>query len=381
MNCTTVPASSSSEPIEDSIVIAEQDESPSPLSATPEKRGAPTIVIGSRAEPTAASLSPTSPATPVPTAVTHRRPIHGKRGNISLSSYQARESREHTQPTSPTSPDDQMVRLVARDDNELQSMNKALATLIAYTCVHNIPCTTALMPTILSILTDILRDPSSNIDEVADLVRDSLGSISMIIFMHPSEINQVMEFVKTTCTRDESWKVRSEILLFMQSFAYRHQFHLASEKESLFNMLISLLRDPQVEVRELASMSLSGFLTVFASDEAIARMISQFKGWANSGLKRTKKGRATEQSIIVRHSGVLGLGAIALAFPYDIPDLLPEVLVELANHANDPTPIQATVRKIFSEFWKTHLDMWHLHRNRFTEDQLLVLNDLLVSPS
>lgn len=39
-----------------------------------------------------------------------------------------------------------------------------------------------------------------------------------------------------------------------------------------------------------------------------------------------------------------------------------------------------TVKKTLSEFRRTHHDNWQEHRQCFTDDQLLVLTDLLVSP-
>ena len=63
---------------------------------------------------------------------------------------------------------------------------------------------------------------------------------------------------------------------------------------------------------------------------------------------------------IIHHSGILGLCAIAEAFPYDVPPFLSNLLVELSTSS-------------------THQDNWQDHRAKFTEDQLVVINNLLVS--
>ena len=81
----------------------------------------------------------------------------------------------------------------------------------------------------------------------------------------------------------------------------------------------------------------------------------------------------------VHHSGILGLCAIAEAFPYDVPPFLPDLLVELSTHLNDPQPTPVAIKKSFQEFKRTHQDNWQDHRTKFTEDQLVVINDLLVS--
>lgn len=42
---------------------------------------------------------------------------------------------------------------------------------------------------------------------------------------------------------------------------------------------------------------------------------------------------------------------------------------------------QGTVKKALSEFKRTHQDCWHEHKTQFSEDQLAILTDLLVSPN
>jgi len=43
--------------------------------------------------------------------------------------------------------------------------------------------------------------------------------------------------------------------------------------------------------------------------------------------------------------------------------------------------LQMTVRKTLGTFKRTHLDSWHDHKQKFTDDQLVVLTELLVSPN
>ncbi|CAF1485880.1 unnamed protein product, partial [Rotaria sordida] len=40
-----------------------------------------------------------------------------------------------------------------------------------------------------------------------------------------------------------------------------------------------------------------------------------------------------------------------------------------------------SIKKALSEFRRTHYDSWHEHREKFTEDQLVILADVLISPS
>lgn len=44
-------------------------------------------------------------------------------------------------------------------------------------------------------------------------------------------------------------------------------------------------------------------------------------------------------SVRMRHCGVLGLCAFISAYPYDIPDFVPDVFEHLGAHLGDPQPI------------------------------------------
>ncbi|CAF4141425.1 unnamed protein product, partial [Rotaria sordida] len=72
---------------------------------------------------------------------------------------------------------------------------------------------------------------------------------------------------------------------------------------------------------------------------------------------------------------VLGLCAIVLSSPYDISNYVPAALILLCEHLHDPDLIQ--LKKALSEFRRTH----HQHREKFTDDQLVIFDDVLISPN
>ncbi|CAF1656826.1 unnamed protein product [Rotaria sp. Silwood1] len=78
---------------------------------------------------------------------------------------------------------------------------------------------------------------------------------------------------------------------------------------------------------------------------------------------------------------VLGLCAIVLSSPYDIPIHIPRALMLLCEHSHDPNLIRKSIKNALSEFRRTHHDSWHEHREKFTEDQLVILADVLISPN
>lgn len=84
--------------------------------------------------------------------------------------------------------------------------------------------------------------------------------------------------------------------------------------------------------------------------------------------------------VSLRQSGILGLASIIRAYPHEIKSFTPEILCIVAGHINDPSPIPLAVRRVLSDFWKTHRDMWTVHKREFTESQLDELSELMLAP-
>jgi proteasome activator subunit 4 len=49
------------------------------------------------------------------------------------------------------------------------------------------------------------------------------------------------------------------------------------------------------------------------------------------------------QALKLRHSGILGLCAFINAYPYDVPEFVPDVFLHLGDHLNDPQPIPVSM--------------------------------------
>mmetsp|Transcript_88467 Transcript_88467/g.235316 ORF Transcript_88467/g.235316 Transcript_88467/m.235316 type:complete len:243 (+) Transcript_88467:328-1056(+) len=215
--------------------------------------------------------------------------------------------------------------------------------------------------------------------------------------------------------RSESWQVRAAVLPFLQICVFRHQFVIAEEDmAAVQRLVVELLGDTQVEVREMASAAVSVLVRISGSPLALD-LRDLFLNWANptsrnnsttsigrnfssircggklsstaddSCLSRSFPQGLVQPSfggdVVRRHAGVLGLAGLVGAYPYDVPAFMPEVLVQLAEFVQEPMPIRQTVRNAFGEFWRTHQDAWPVLKERFTEDQLLTLTNLLASPA
>lgn len=142
------------------------------------------------------------------------------------------------------------------------------------------------------------------------------------------------------------------------------------------------LLDEQIEVRQMASVTLTGFIQCnFVPMLSGNSLVGRFHAFASCHLPADRSSAQYIQSAIKRHAGVLGLSACIAAHPYEVPAEIPDILMVLGEHINDPPPINATVRATFSEFRRTHHDSWREHKEKFSDDQLALLTDLLVSPN
>ena len=192
----------------------------------------------------------------------------------------------------------------------------------------------------------------------------------------------------------ESWHVRATLPTFLSDLFFRQQFMVSSSALiGALDICISLLSDLQHEVRQSSKTCLSGLLRL-VSTEHVNLLSSQFISMCDAGsssIAHAKRHRLPGVSpspagpsaveLRTRHAGVLGLAAIVGAHPFDVPSWMPSLLLKLASHVNDPAPIKPTVKEVFLEFWASHQDAWPLTKVVFDADQLVELQNLLVSSS
>ncbi|XP_060589859.1 proteasome activator complex subunit 4B-like [Ruditapes philippinarum] len=209
----------------------------------------------------------------------------------------------------------------------------------------------------------------------------ALASLSQAL-IQPEVIPDILHTVKTV-TGLQSWHARSAILGYIQVMVFCNFFTLQDpkHKENIKETVMHLICDDKLEVREMASITLSGLLQC-GYLEMDQDLLDHFERLSSTKIsKRIKSENLPVEKLLQRHAGVLGLSAYVQAYPYDVPEFMPQILMDLSNHVNDPQPIQMTVKKTLSNFRRTHHDNWHDHKLMFTDDQLVILTDLLVSPN
>jgi len=200
-----------------------------------------------------------------------------------------------------------------------------------------------------------------------------------------------------------SWHARVAVLSYLQVTVFYNLFLTQSHtvQSQIRQIVLQLIADEQVEVRELAGVTLGGFLhcgyltldtqlinhfTQLCSIRVPRKGVtvtpsSKSQGTEAGPSNGSKVGVSKDDQLVKRHAGVIGVSACVLAYPYTVPDIVPELLMRLSKHLHDPQPIQMTVKKTMATFKRTHTDNWQDHKQKFSDDQLSVLTELLVSPN
>ena len=216
-------------------------------------------------------------------------------------------------------------------------------------------------------------------------------------------IPYVLEMVETVL-RSTSWKSKLSIMEFLQVFVFTNFMSICLHTELVEKtekLTVSMLADENANVQQKASKVLGGLIhSHFLDNQYQEKMLQTFRSKIRVKMNRKKnisknttrfekssngdlKQILTTDKLAMAefHSGILGLCAIIEAYPYDVPKFVPDILIELEKHLHDPQPIPKTIKKTLQEFKRTHQDNWAEHKLKFTEDQLLVMTDLLVSPN
>ncbi|XP_054158581.1 proteasome activator complex subunit 4B-like [Oppia nitens] len=221
-----------------------------------------------------------------------------------------------------------------------------------------------------------------------ELIRETFVAIIMLshALLTPESIQVAIDTSKQI-TMATNWHARSAIATFLQYMVSSNMFVLMANPEwtrDIRRMIINLLSDERTEVRESTAETLSG-LVHCEFIKIDGQLIREFELTAQRRLSKVRQSNGTSivapKELYERHGAILGLCACINAFPYDVPDFMPDILVFLSRHLSDPQPIPTTIKKTLSNFRRTHNDSWRDHKLKFTDDQLAVITDLLVSPN
>ncbi|XP_064483757.1 proteasome activator complex subunit 4-like [Ornithodoros turicata] len=241
-------------------------------------------------------------------------------------------------------------------------------------------------PELFQIVPVLCQVQSETTDE--DLQKECAVTLALLgnILLPSKSIQAALDIIKDVL-KSPSWHARAAACNFLQFLVFSNLFTVQSNpawKQGIVDYTLALLKDERVEVRDVAAESLGGLLHcefIKVTDELLESFKAQCTRKKGKIRSATPRAPPDPAEVIERHAGILGLCACINAFPYDVPPFMPQVLLLLGDHLNDPQPIPATIKKTLSNFRRTHHDTWRDHKVMFTDDQLAVITDLLVSPS
>lgn len=170
----------------------------------------------------------------------------------------------------------------------------------------------------------------------------------------------------------DSWRARLDALPILQVVYFQNLFYLdPSLVQDIIEVLFALLRDPHLEVREMAATTLSGIVRC-SQRKLIHTLRKRFTDVVQT-TRLPKRGADNFNDQLVKlHSGILGSTALLAAFPYEVPAWMPQLIVEtVAQHNDSPVPVSTTVKKAAGDFKRTHADTWKEDVRVFSSEQLM----------
>lgn len=190
-----------------------------------------------------------------------------------------------------------------------------------------------------------------------------------------------MDVVLSAASSGSSWRVRRSAVAVACVLQTRLHFILSPPQHSAVDRaLVSLLGDTQPEVHGTARLALSTRVA-HLTPEKVRVLCADFAAEADRAAASRKKRRkvakrqaaaaaaalngnhaaATVKVVVgsgdaggdsstmkAQQTGVLGLSAVVLAAPCDVPSWVPGALESLANHLNDESPGRLPVRQAVS---------------------------------
>jgi len=193
---------------------------------------------------------------------------------------------------------------------------------------------------------------------------------------YPLEACPVMITACMAAFDHPEWRVRLSVIRCLKALAFNHLFGVPTELATAMRgfAVDRALQDVQIEVRDEAC-TLVAVLVRGEATPVLEELVGSFARCVSG--KRLRSGEA----VLPRHAGVLGLVALLYTAPYDVPSFMPRALMALARCSSDAAPVGTTVKKAFSEFWRTHKESWEDYRERFSEEELEHVNEMISAPS
>jgi len=193
--------------------------------------------------------------------------------------------------------EDERQAALKADEDQLKHLRHSLLQIISGMCPHfDGMYTTPLAPHLAALLLPLLQTLE---DRDQDLSRQAkrVSELSANTPMLPDKVLHQWLGSVYMLGESKSWHVRSAVLLFLQIIAFRHQFLMSNDDElaRIRELMLSLLQDSQVEVRETASAAVAVLVRI-CGEHLAQRLSADFKAWARQAIPKGSALSAARQT-------------------------------------------------------------------------------------
>jgi Proteasome-substrate-size regulator, mid region/Domain of unknown function (DUF3437) len=235
---------------------------------------------------------------------------------------------------------------------------------------------------------ELLSDADQDVYRMASSAGDYLAG-----FVHRSCLPDVI-LALDKVSRSPTWHVRVAVLPFSYYISTLRSFLLKEkERDQVIDICIRLLSDSHHEVRVQACTAISSIARTVDADVR-DKLLVRFFHMADTkvDVKRNENRPRSSPAVhsgseapaatpmSTKHGGILGISAVISAFPFNVPEWMPDVLMRFGSYISAPSPCHDSVKETLAKFWKNHQDTWEVDKEMFTEDQRFELTQLVVSP-
>eukprot|EP01105_Mastigella_eilhardi_P025998 TRINITY_DN7294_c0_g1_i1.p1 TRINITY_DN7294_c0_g1~~TRINITY_DN7294_c0_g1_i1.p1 ORF type:complete len:1791 (-),score=422.95 TRINITY_DN7294_c0_g1_i1:49-5367(-) len=247
----------------------------------------------------------------------------------------------------------------------------------------NASCVSLLQPLLPQLLPALFALSTAVTPETAKAARHLLSVVGQALKPGQSDYAQILGIVGDSAgaKSGSKWHVRECALPFLQLVAYNHSFAMtASDASATFKHIVDLVYDPQVEVRNVASTTLSAFLRCAVAASPYHHRTEDPAAEPATALQRAVADFAAAAcdegaDVRVRHGGALGLCGIAGGFPHTAPvGVLPATLARLLECAQAKDQlVGASARAALRAFWHSHAfaEAWEVRQRAVFQPALL----------
>lgn len=201
------------------------------------------------------------------------------------------------------------------------------------------------LPYIVPMLPKVFAMQEINDDQDLQLMATRVLNLTARVNYPPSMLPKMTDEFLNILTTSNSWHIRIRALPVLQIFFFKHLFAMTSAQLlRIMQVIGQMLLDTQIEVRQLASVTLGGLVRCSQRD-AIQKLLTEFTAKIQVRIPKRKRDQVTGRNVepagfadavLHKHAGVLGISCLVSAFPYEVPEWMPAILCQLADCMSDP---------------------------------------------